>query len=328
MVNRLSLVIMIISIIVITLDFVFYIMGWDTYGLEQFRMVLLLLMTLAILYLNVQHYHTAAKLLLIFGTIFLLYLVPPIFGFSKAEFIIWFPYSAIAISIVPHFIFSPSKQTFLWAAVIFICFNVVFFMEPIQFMGYLGSKDDLSLIVDNFFFVKVAQVSMFFFGHVAIGYLIKANRTYQLGLMKANDTMREDADIIQQQKEELENQNEELKQIQEELTLINESLENRVKQRTFDLQKSNETLSEYAFINAHLLRAPLCRIQGLVNLLFMENHSTSAVELLNHMDRASDELEKVINTINEVLDNGEQLTREHLYKIYQRDTIQNGDSDS
>jgi signal transduction histidine kinase len=58
--------------------------------------------------------------------------------------------------------------------------------------------------------------------------------------------------------------NQELKQQQEYVYALNQELEAKVEMRTLLLKRQNEKLSEYAFINAHLLRGPLCRIKGLL----------------------------------------------------------------
>jgi len=44
-------------------------------------------------------------------------------------------------------------------------------------------------------------------------------------------------------------------------------LRDRNKDRTYELEIKNKALEEYAFINAHKLRAPLARILGLVHLM-------------------------------------------------------------
>jgi light-regulated signal transduction histidine kinase (bacteriophytochrome) len=58
-----------------------------------------------------------------------------------------------------------------------------------------------------------------------------------------------------------------------------------VRERTHELEVQNEKLTEYDFINSHLLRAPLARILGLADLLCLENTSVSdreLIESLNH----------------------------------------------
>src|SRR6185369_17055008 len=52
----------------------------------------------------------------------------------------------------------------------------------------------------------------------------------------------------------------------DELNALNHNLEALVSQRTSELEEQNEKLKNYAFFNAHLLRGPFCRVQGLIHL--------------------------------------------------------------
>ena len=61
--------------------------------------------------------------------------------------------------------------------------------------------------------------------------------------------------------------NEAIKVQAEEIKHINENLEHLVSQRTEELEKKNKVLEEYAFINAHKLRAPVASILGLIPIL-------------------------------------------------------------
>ncbi|MBX2967395.1 MAG: GAF domain-containing protein [Cyclobacteriaceae bacterium] len=83
---------------------------------------------------------------------------------------------------------------------------------------------------------------------------------------------------------------------------LNSSLEEEVLLRTEDLNHRNKQLSEYAFINAHTLRGPLCRILGLVELIDHFDHDQASFpELLNHLKRSALELDDVTRTINRVV---------------------------
>ena len=52
-------------------------------------------------------------------------------------------------------------------------------------------------------------------------------------------------------------QNKMLKQKSAEVERVNLTFEDRVKKRTEELTNQNRQLTEYAFINSHLLRGPL-----------------------------------------------------------------------
>lgn len=75
---------------------------------------------------------------------------------------------------------------------------------------------------------------------------------------------------ITTQNEEIIAQNEELQQSQEEVSTLNNHLEALVVQRTQKLTQSNQKLNEYAFFNAHKLRAPIATTLGLYELLKLD----------------------------------------------------------
>jgi GAF domain-containing protein len=89
---------------------------------------------------------------------------------------------------------------------------------------------------------------------------------------------------------------------QAEVILVNQSLEARVKQRTEELEKQNTQLAEYAYINSHLLRAPLSRLLGLVNLVrYTEVAGAEREQIIQHIQVAGQELDEVVAKINEAL---------------------------
>ena len=87
----------------------------------------------------------------------------------------------------------------------------------------------------------------------------------------------------------------------EELRIINTSLEEKVKQRTEKILAQNKKLREYAFSNAHVVRAPLARIMGLTNNLLDEPSTTSKKEFLDSMKDSAKELDDAIRGVSRIL---------------------------
>ncbi len=96
-------------------------------------------------------------------------------------------------------------------------------------------------------------------------------------------------------------QNEELSQQQEELTVINENLESIVRERIAEIEKKNKALSEYAFINAHLVRGPLSRVIGITNLILIETVDEECKKDIQQISRLAGEIDIVIKKINKVV---------------------------
>lgn len=120
---------------------------------------------------------------------------------------------------------------------------------------------------------------------------------------------------INEKNEEVKGMNEELHSLNEELVTLNESLESTVKNRTSELENQNKQLTEYAFINSHLLRAPLSRVLGLSNLISREVETPKDAELIKALTRSTEELDRVIRKISEMLYEGNSMTREDINAI-------------
>ena len=67
---------------------------------------------------------------------------------------------------------------------------------------------------------------------------------------------------------------------QGEIESLKENLEQLVKKRTSELEKTKIELEEYAFHNAHLVRKPLSNILGLINIIELENVNIDKVKLI------------------------------------------------
>ena len=104
-----------------------------------------------------------------------------------------------------------------------------------------------------------------------------------------------------------------IKEQNRQIASMNEDLEERVQQRTQELEGQNKKLAEYAFINSHLLRGPLSRILGLINVIDQE-HDPKETELIGLLRKSGNELDEIIKKITETLNEGEYLSVEELRK--------------
>jgi hypothetical protein len=109
---------------------------------------------------------------------------------------------------------------------------------------------------------------------------------------------------IKRQKEEIEKQNELLRRQQEEILEMNRRLEALVQERTRRLEIQNKQLAEYAFVNAHLLRGPLCNILGIIHILEQEeNQKPEQLAIwLPLLREASNRLDEIVKKIAHFLD--------------------------
>lgn len=114
---------------------------------------------------------------------------------------------------------------------------------------------------------------------------------------------------IENKNEELSLQNKKISEINDKLRHLNENLEVRITERTQDIEQRNIQLSEYAFINSHLLRAPVARIIGLLNLFSKTKSESKRDEIMEHLKQSGSDLDDVVSKINLALDEENKLER-------------------
>ncbi|WP_420318244.1 tetratricopeptide repeat protein [Ekhidna sp.] len=139
---------------------------------------------------------------------------------------------------------------------------------------------------------------------IYIGYRYYQSRKRSLELLE-----RKNHEITLQAKV-LTEQADELIKVNEEIQRMNESLEGKVKKRTVEIQAQNEKLKEYAYSNAHHVRAPLARILGIADQLTSNGNisETQRGELISSLLDSAIELDQVIRRVSQVLSDEEMNT--------------------
>lgn len=112
---------------------------------------------------------------------------------------------------------------------------------------------------------------------------------------------------IEDRNKEIDAQAKRLLELNKSLENLNEGLEEKVKIRTQMLRKQNDVLSQYAFTNAHELRAPVANILGLIHLLEKTELTDKEKDVVIHLKKATDQLDNVIKEIRFKLETGEEL---------------------
>lgn len=107
---------------------------------------------------------------------------------------------------------------------------------------------------------------------------------------------------ISLQKEAIETQAVVLLKLNEELQELNKNLELRIEERTSQLTIQNQRLTEYTFINAHKLRAPVASMLGLINLI-QQVEPSEKEEILGHLKTCGEQLDAVIREVSRNLEN-------------------------
>jgi signal transduction histidine kinase len=175
-----------------------------------------------------------------------------------------------------------------------------------------------------FYDFKVNTYSSPYMTYLGLGYgvfhftsLAYISYVYALYLLKSHQKVLEQKEEIDQQQEEIMMQSEALRISNESLQQLNRSLENKVAERTRELEEKNTRLSEYAFINAHKLRAPVATILGLVQLFQYRIQKEERFEIYDRLDKTAHELDGVIREIRQRLED-EGLINQEMIEILEK----------
>jgi signal transduction histidine kinase len=129
---------------------------------------------------------------------------------------------------------------------------------------------------------------------VAIFMIALIQTRYQLTIREIKARL-----ALMMSKEEIETQ-------AEHISALNENLEGLVVLRTLELEKKNKALEDYAFINAHKLRAPVASLLGLIHLLGKADLKGDAGNIIGHMKDSADKLDDVVRTITRAIEAGDR----------------------
>ncbi|WP_338766970.1 tetratricopeptide repeat protein [Bernardetia sp. ABR2-2B] len=147
------------------------------------------------------------------------------------------------------------------------------------------------------------------------------NKKYSKELKSTNHQLSESqAEVIQQnnilheQSEELMRQSAELKCSHEEVLAMNDNLENIVNERNEEVIEKNKMLEEYAFINAHKLRAPVARLLGIMQIIELSKDTNEIEFYLQLCKQEIEDLDRIIWTIKEAIEEKTPLNRLELEK--------------
>ena len=170
----------------------------------------------------------------------------------------------------------------------------------------------------NYFLVSlIALLSIF----IVITRAYWINKKYSIELKNINHKLSESqAEVMQQnhtlheQSEELMRQSEELKCSHEEVVAMNDNLEDIVNQRNQEVVEKNKMLEEYAFINAHKLRAPVARLLGIMQIIELSKDTTEIEFYLQLCNQEIKDLDRIVWAIKEAIEEKTPLDRLELEK--------------
>jgi hypothetical protein len=252
---------------------------------------LILITALLCLLLNRLQYFLVSKMLFVSVWVLLVMVFPIVLIGPKPSTYFQHPYFGILFSPVLHLLISFRRET-----IIYIFLLVVFFVLAVfspDFLLYFDRSVDPNVpLISSLFNYRINLALYWLFINLLTIYILRINRQLYQILETKNDLIREQNHSLDEQREQLAGQN--------------KLLETKVVQRTQSLLDQHNSLREYAFMHAHVLRAPISRIKGLVNLLNHTSDQAEMLKILKMIEETMQDLETVARSMNEKL-NQDQL---------------------
>ena len=132
----------------------------------------------------------------------------------------------------------------------------------------------------------------------------------QKEIFDKSEELKQQNELLNFQQKEIFDKSEKLIQQKEEIQTINETLELRIKERTKVLEAKNRQLTEYAFINSHILRSPVSTIMGLINLISYSTLPAEDQKIYEHIKETALKLDDVVIKINNAIDSRMHFSRD------------------
>lgn len=238
------------------------------------------------LVLNKAKSYTLSKALFMSVWILFTTMLPVIVIGAHRDAYLMHPFYCILSSVMVHLMFSYHRERIVYVSFLIIVWALILF--SVDFVTYFQLPDQNSPLFQNGFFKWRVITFMFAaFFNISMIYVLQINHRFYTELQKRNETISDQNRLLEQQRKTLEE--------------FMVQLEDKVAKRTQMLEKQNEQLTEYSFFNSHILRAPVSRIRGLLNLLSLKIEVAEEEKVRLLLVESMNELDQAIKSINEKL---------------------------
>ena len=189
------------------------------------------------------------------------------------------PFLFIAGFMVNIIFFRGVKLIVILSLIALASITVIYFRDylPLESIAYENSRNiNISFLI---FMVFMASIIIYL----------------KLSLFRSNVRIQKLNGELQEINEKLLAQSVELSSSHKAILDLNSNLESIVNSRADEVKLKNDELSEFAYVNAHILRAPLTRVMGLTYLITRENLKIKTIQ------SKAEETDQIIKRISNVL---------------------------
>jgi len=237
------------------------------------------------IWLNRKGYVHFSRILFLITWPFLLHLIPIKLLHAPLDYYIAFPFGMVFHALLIQVMISHRREPILFWAFLIPNFITTVFAGQILVHFVESGIEPNELVNDRYYRLDIILYWLLF--SLVMYYILLVVERYIHKMNASNN-------LIQEQSEELKT--------------LNQNLADEVKIRTHELEEQNEKLMGYAYYNAHLLRGPFCRIQGLIKLMtMMDDQKEISSEVLPRLDENIQELEHVISQIQLIVDSEKKI---------------------
>ncbi|NOZ46185.1 MAG: hypothetical protein GXO79_05320 [Chlorobi bacterium] len=279
--NQINIVLIFISLIIIIVSIIENAIHHDSLSFNTYKIVIVIFVS--ILSLLLAYYKLLRLSKIVTSTIpsFMFILAPAILGYVQEEDFIYAPYIAIALSLLPHLLFSAKKERIIHRTIIVYYIVLISLYDFALFQLPQNIYPIIPVIKPFIIYYFTAHALIFLFINLAVIYLKKINYRYERKFRIQNKK-------LTQYQKELFDKNAELIKIINKLQTTQSQL----------IQK--DKLASLGILTAglaHELNNPLNFISG--GIQNIENRHRDLEELIRNKDFKPDN--KTMNDLNKVI---------------------------
>ena len=272
----------IVYLIFMVIDYESYLTPISELHFDNFVVPIIITICLFCLWLNNLGKTTTSRVLFIGLWPLLLHIIPIKLLQTPSDYYLAFPFGIVFHSMLSQLMLSHGKERALFWFCLLLNFLTIIFSPSI--LTYFDIDHDIPKEMMNDRYYLLDGVLYWLLFNLVTFYILTIIESY---IKKVNDSK----ELIERQKEEL--------------NLLNRGLEILVNQRTSELEEQNSKLRKHAFFNAHLLRGPFCRIQGLIQLQDTTDVDYNNEEIKSRLNESIQELDERIREIQNLVDTKE-----------------------
>jgi signal transduction histidine kinase len=308
LVNRLSFVLILMLLVIMIADLFQFFEDYRYFRVPAQHIIFTMFSAFLPLLFNAMGRHILAKIWFSIVPPFIFLLYPILFGFVKEEFYFWIPYAAIALSIIPHFIFSWKNERVYYIVPLIFCFLVSVFAEEI-FRYFSNSELPIeAIIAQSIIFQKLARIFIFLFINLSLAYFITFALREEELLKNTNLELQRTNELVQKQSDELAGKNYQLKEQHEEIHAQNEELHEQQDELNVQNEELSATLEQLRYMQQQLIQSEKMASVGVLTAGIAHEINNP----INFISSGVDALKVLMTDFRKILLQFEDLTADNM----------------